>query len=106
MPHSVRPERTQGEERTDLEDLRRSSNGHSSEVLLLPTDEELSVGGSSADGRTGVDRVDDESDLTLGSLVFDVGVVEVGDDLGGGLLVPMNEEPSGRPAKRKAFKSG
>lgn len=85
------------ERKTYLEDLRRGSDGHSSEVLLLSSNEELSIASSTSDSSRSVNSLNDESDFALSSLVLDVLVVQIGNDLGSSFLVSVNEEPSGRP---------
>jgi len=88
--------REKDEARPNLEDLGGSSDRHSPEVLLLSSNEELSVGGSTGDTSRSVDSLNDETNFSLSSLVLDVAVVQVGDDLRSGLLVSVDEEPSGR----------
>lgn len=58
-----------------LEDLGRSSDGHSPEMLLLATGEKLRGSDTTLDGSRGVDAVDNQSNLTLDSLILDVGVL-------------------------------
>ena len=93
------------ERKTYLEDLRRGSDGHSSEVLLFSSNEELSVAGSTSDSSRSVYPLNDESDFSLSSLVLDVAVIQVGDDLGGGFLVSMNKEPSRRSGEEESERS-
>jgi len=68
-------------------------------VLLLSTDKKLSVAGSTSYPGRGVDSLDDESDLSLSSLVLDVLIIQVGYDLRSGFFVSVNEEPSRRSGK-------
>lgn len=85
-----------------LEDLRGRTDGHSPEVLLLATDEELLHRDSGGGTGRGVDALDDDSDLSLRVLVLEVLVVKVGNDLRSGLVVTVDEEPSRRPADQRS----
>jgi hypothetical protein len=65
-------------------------------VLLLAADKELLVGDAGSGAGGGVDALDNNANLALGVVVVKILIVEVGDDLRGGVVVAVNEKPPGR----------
>lgn len=77
-----------------LEDLTRSANKNTTEMLLLAAVEKVFVRDAGTGLLGGTDTVENDTDITLSTLVLDVSVVKGCDNVSSLILVTVSKKPT------------